>query len=74
MTFLLSWIAFPLVLVLLSAGCALLIERAAGNRIPGPLLLPAGFAAVVVVAYPFSVLGPVAKFAPLAVALDAVSR
>jgi hypothetical protein len=46
---LISWIVFPLVLCLLSLGCGLLLERASGVRLPGVLLLPAGFAVIVVV-------------------------
>jgi hypothetical protein len=49
MTLLICWIAFPLVLCLLALGCGLLLERAAGSRLPGPLLLPAGLAVIVVV-------------------------
>ena len=44
-----SWLAFPLVLGLLSLGCGLLLQRAAGLRLPSELLLPLGFAAIVVV-------------------------
>ncbi|MDQ3572811.1 MAG: hypothetical protein M3383_08140 [Actinomycetota bacterium] len=45
-----SWFLFPLVLGLVALGAGLLSERAAGARIPGPLLLPVGLAAVIVVA------------------------
>lgn len=45
-----SWLLFPLVLGLLSLGCGLLLERAAGLRFPRALLLPLGFAGIVVVA------------------------
>jgi hypothetical protein len=44
-----SWLLFPLVLGLLSLGCGLLLERAAGLRLPRELLLPLGFAVMVVV-------------------------
>lgn len=47
---LVPWLAFPAVLLVLSLGCGLLVERGAGTRLAGPLLLPAGFAGVVVVA------------------------
>src|SRR6187200_1223321 len=46
MTMLLAWLVFPLVLVLLSLGCGLLLERAAAMDLPAPLLLPAGFIVV----------------------------
>jgi hypothetical protein len=49
-TLLLSWLAFPLVLLALSLGCGLLVERAIGRRLELPLLLPTGFALIVVVA------------------------
>lgn len=50
MTLLIPWLAFPLVLGILSLGCGLLLEHAAGRRIPGVLLLPFGFALISVVA------------------------
>ena len=46
MTLLVPWFLFPLVLGILSLGCGLLLERAAGRAIPGPLLLPSGLALV----------------------------
>jgi len=49
-TLLVPWIGFPLALGVVALGSALLLERAAGRRIPGPLLLPAGLAVVTVVA------------------------
>jgi hypothetical protein len=44
---LIAWLLFPLVLAALSLGCGLLVEEAAGTRLPRPLLLPAGFALVI---------------------------
>ena len=44
-----AWVVFPLVLALLSLGCGLLVEIAAGLRVPRSLLLPLGFAALAVV-------------------------
>lgn len=44
-----AWLLSPLVLGLLSLGCGLLIERAAGLNVQRELLLPCGFAAIVVV-------------------------
>jgi len=46
---LIAWLGFPLVLAVLALGCGLLLERAAGVRLPGALLLPAGLAVVVVI-------------------------
>src|SRR6476469_3322860 len=45
---LLAWIVFPLVLALLSFGCGLLVERASGISLPGPLLVPLGLALLIV--------------------------
>jgi hypothetical protein len=50
MTLLVPWIGFPLALGGVALGCALVLERAAGRRVPGPLLLPLGLAAMTVVA------------------------
>jgi hypothetical protein len=46
MTFFVAWIVFPVVLGLLSLGCGLLLEQAAGLELPGALLLPLGFVVV----------------------------
>jgi hypothetical protein len=47
MSLLVPWLVYPLVLTALSAGCGLLLERAAAVRIPGTLLVPAGFAVII---------------------------
>ncbi len=47
MTQLACWLLFPAILVLLSLGCGLLLERAAGLELPGPLAVPAGLAVVI---------------------------
>jgi hypothetical protein len=49
-TLLVPWIGFPLALGAVALGGALLLERAAGRAVPGPLLLPAGLAVTTVVA------------------------
>ena len=49
MSLVVSWLLFPLVLGLLSLGSGLLLEFVAGQEIPRTLLLPLGFAAIVVV-------------------------
>ena len=43
-----AWLLFPVVLLVLALGCGLLLERLAGIRIPGALLVPAGLAVVIV--------------------------
>jgi hypothetical protein len=44
-----AWVLFPALLALVAAGHAHLLERLAGVRLPGALVVPAGLAAVVVV-------------------------
>jgi hypothetical protein len=70
MTIWIAWLVFPIVLGVLSLGCGLLAERASGVEIPSPLLLPLGFA-VVIVAAQFAIIGGrTARLAtPLVVAL-----
>jgi hypothetical protein len=48
MTMLVAWVLFPLLFAALSLGCGLLVEEIAGGTLPGALLLPTGFAAIVV--------------------------
>ncbi len=67
---LIAWVVFPAVLVLLSAGWGLLLERATGARIPGVLVVPAGFAAIVVVGQLLTLADATAELAaPVVVAL-----
>jgi hypothetical protein len=67
---LLAWIVFPLVLALLCLGCGLLVERVSGYRLPGALLLPLGFALLIVEADLATMTGATAQLAtPLAIAL-----
>ncbi len=63
MTIWIAWLVFPVVLGLLSLGCGLLAERAAGVAVAASLRLPLGFAAVVVVSE-LAILG--GRTAPLA--------
>jgi hypothetical protein len=44
-----AWVAFPLVLVVLSLGLGLFVERLAGTSLPSALLLPVGSAAIVAI-------------------------
>ncbi len=41
------WLLFGAILVVLSLGCGLLLECAAGLELPGPLVVPAGLAVVI---------------------------
>ena len=70
MTILVAWVVFPLVLSALSLGCGLLLEPAAGLRIPGVLLLPCGFAVLTVAAQLATMTSATAELAvPFVVAL-----
>jgi hypothetical protein len=46
---LVAWGAFPLVLLLLCAGCGLLVDRFTGRATPRTLIPVVGFAVIVVV-------------------------
>jgi hypothetical protein len=51
MTFVLAWLAFPLVLAALGVGWGFLVEEVSGQRLgSGALLVPVGLAAVIVIA------------------------
>ena len=50
MDLLVCWLVFPLVLTALCLGCGLLLDAAAGRVVAGALLVPAGFAVVLVLA------------------------
>jgi hypothetical protein len=66
------WLLFPAVLGALMLGCGLLLERAAGLRMPDALLAPAGLAVMIVVVSFATVDAATASFAaPLAVSLAA---
>ncbi len=49
MSFLVAWVVFPLVLLALCVGLGLLVDLLSGRRLPGVLVVPVGFAAIVVV-------------------------
>lgn len=68
-----AWLLWPLILLALCQGCGYLLEACAGRRLPGPLLAPAGFAAVVVVTSFFTARGELAFLATPAVVLAAAS-
>jgi hypothetical protein len=68
-----SWIIFPLVLMALCLGCGLLLEACAGRRLPGPLLAPAGFAVLTVLAALLTARGETASLATPAAVLAALA-
>ena len=73
MTLFVPWLVFPLVLGVLCLGTGLLVDRLAGTRLPSGLLLPAGLAAIVVVASLTVSMPATAKLTtPLVAALAAV--
>jgi hypothetical protein len=49
MSMLVAWVVYPLVLGLLCGGLGLLVDLLTGRRLPGALILPVGFAAMIVV-------------------------
>jgi len=69
-TVLACWLAFPALLIALSFGCGLLVERIAGVELPGGLIPGVGLAAIVVVAGFTTIADATAELtAPLVVAL-----
>jgi hypothetical protein len=69
-TLLLCWLAFPALLIALSFGCGLLVERVAGLELPGGLIPGVGLAAIIVVAGFTTIADATAELtAPLVVAL-----
>jgi hypothetical protein len=56
-TLFLCWLVFPLLLALICLGCGLAVERCSRTRIQPQLVLPVGFAAVVVIGL-FTTLSP----------------
>jgi hypothetical protein len=71
-SFISGCIVFPLVLLVLSAGSGLLVRRLGGGWLPGRLVLPVGFAAVVATCAFFTyinALAPAAGYIALALAL-----
>ncbi|MEA2270484.1 MAG: hypothetical protein QOC64_3094, partial [Solirubrobacteraceae bacterium] len=71
--FLQSWLLFPVVLVVLSLGAGLLVERIARPAVPGALVLPLGLALVIVVSALFTYLDATAELAAPAVAVLGVA-
>jgi hypothetical protein len=74
MTMLAAWILFPLLLLALSLGCGLLLQAAlGGERLPGPLLAPAGFLVIVVAAGIVTSRGEIAALATALVVALAIA-
>ncbi|MDX6639535.1 MAG: hypothetical protein QOF12_546, partial [Solirubrobacteraceae bacterium] len=73
MTFFAAWVGFPLLALIAAAGHGLLVERAAGVRLPGALLPPIGLAGVIVVAGLLTSAEALAPLAAPAVALVAAA-
>src|SRR5438094_793457 len=73
MTLLVCWVAFPLILGLLCLGCGLLLGRAAGARLPGTLVAPAGFTVIIVAAAFATMITATAELAVPAVVALAVA-
>jgi hypothetical protein len=68
-----SWILFPLLLTALCLGCGFLLEALLGRRLPGPLLAPAGFMVLVVIAAVLTSRGETASLATPAAVLAALA-
>lgn len=67
MTLFAAWFVLPALLGLLALGCGLLLELLSGTTLPRPVLLPAGFAVVVVVSSLATAWSSTAQFATPAV-------
>lgn len=67
------WVAFPALLIALSVGCGLLVERIAGVDLPGLLVPSVGLAAIIVVAGFTTMADATAELtAPLVIALAVI--
>jgi hypothetical protein len=72
-TLIVCWLVFPLVVAALSLGCGLVVERISGTHLPPELLLPLGYATMIVVALFPTMTGVTARLSvPLVVSLAAV--
>jgi len=68
-----AWLLYPLALLVLCLGLGLLVERVAGWRLPGLLLVPVGFTALLVSARLVTAEGSIAPYGLPILALLAVS-
>jgi hypothetical protein len=65
MSFLIAVFGYPLILLILSVGAGLLVEWAAGRRLPVALLPAAGFAALIVLSQIIVLSGATAPLTPI---------
>jgi hypothetical protein len=72
-TLFIPWLVFPAVLGVLSLSCGLLLERVAGLRLPGTLVVPCGFAVFALVAQMATASATTARLATPAVIAAAVA-
>lgn len=72
MTLVAAALLFPALFAALAIGCGLLVERATGRTLPGVLLLPVGFAAIVVISQLLTGLDLLSELAPFAILAAAV--
>ncbi|MHB8692813.1 MAG: hypothetical protein ACYDHH_16375 [Solirubrobacteraceae bacterium] len=63
MTLIHAWVVYPLVVLALGAGWGALIEKAAGTKLHGALLVPVGMVAVIVVSGFFTAFSGTASWA-----------
>src|SRR5580704_15234053 len=68
-----SWLLFPLVLLAVCLGCGLAVERIAGWRLPGTMLVSIGLALVIVIATLLTSSVSLAKLATAAVLVVALA-
>lgn len=73
MSLFVSWVIFPLVLLALSVGLGLLIERASGGLLAGVLVLPLGTAGLVVASQLTTYFNLTAEFTTLLVVILAAA-
>jgi hypothetical protein len=70
---LLAWVVFPLLLLVICAGLGLLVDAISGRRLPGALVVPVGFAAIVLIAQLGALAGAGSRLiAPLTILLAGV--
>ena len=73
MTFLVATVVYPALLVALSLGAGLLLDRVASWHVPGVLLVPVGFAGLVVVSQLTTGLSATAPLTPAALVVVAAA-
>ena len=68
-----AWLIYPVILALLTWGCGLMVGRAAGHALPTALVLPVGFAVLVVIGTVLTFLDATTELAAPAMALLALA-